>query len=89
MSKLKELCEANKPISCIKGKDADGGTVDFIDVPDNKVRLDAVKEVISLYNDYPVKQVAGTFKVEGSVSAETREAARAAIREMIRKGKVI
>ena len=51
MKKLKDLCEAQKAISCIKGKEADGGTVDFIDVPDNQVQLGAVKEVIALFGD--------------------------------------
>ncbi len=53
LTKLKDLCEATKPISCVRGKekDADGGTVDFIDVPDNRVQLDAVKEVIALFGD--------------------------------------
>ena len=54
--KLKELCEATKPISCIKGKEADGGLVDFVDVPDYRVQLDAVKTIIGLYGDNaPVK----------------------------------
>lgn len=57
ISKLKELCEATKPISCVKGKDADGGTVDFIDIPDNRIQLDAVKTIIDLYGDKaPTKQ---------------------------------
>jgi hypothetical protein len=50
-NKLKLLCEATKPISCIRGKEADGGTVDFVDVPDNRVQLDAVKTVIGMYGD--------------------------------------
>jgi hypothetical protein len=50
-NKLKSLCEATKPISCIRGKEADGGTVDFVDVPDNRVQLDAVKTVIAMYGD--------------------------------------
>lgn len=56
MRKLKDLCEATKPISCIRGKDADGGTVDFVDVPDNMVQLNAVRTVIDLYGDKkPIK----------------------------------
>ena len=54
MQKLKDLCEATKPISCIKGKEADGGTVDFVDVPDNQVQLGAVKTIIELYGDKAV-----------------------------------
>jgi hypothetical protein len=60
MTKLKALCEATKPISCIRGKEADGGTVDFIDVPDNQVQLGAVKEVIALYGDRAAEKVAVT-----------------------------
>lgn len=37
---LKEGLEANKTISAIGGKEANGGTVDFIDVPDHKTRKD-------------------------------------------------
>jgi len=54
--KLKSLCDATKSISCIKGKEADGGTVDFVDVPDNRVQLDAVKTVIGLYGDEAPKK---------------------------------
>lgn len=54
--KLKELCEATKQISCIKGKDADGGTVDWVEVPDNAVQLNAIKEVFSLSGERkPIK----------------------------------
>lgn len=56
LTKLKTLCEATKPISCIKGKDADGGSVDWVDVPDNTVQLNAVKTVISLYGDEAPKK---------------------------------
>ena len=65
--KLKALCECTKPISCIRGKEADGGTVDFIDVPDNSVQLNAVKTVIALYGDEaPAKH---TVDVAGSLMA--------------------
>ena len=57
MQKLKDLCEATKPISCIRGKDADGGTVDFVDVPDNAVQLNAVKTIIDLYGDAKPKKL--------------------------------
>jgi hypothetical protein len=51
LDKLNALLDATKPISCVRGKEADGGTVDFVDVPDNRVQLDAVKVVIALYGD--------------------------------------
>lgn len=57
MTKLKDLCEATKPISCIRGKEADGGTVDFVDVPDNAVQLNAVKTIIDLYGDAKPKKL--------------------------------
>ena len=37
---LKEGLEATRTISAISGKEANGGTVDFIDVPDHKTRKD-------------------------------------------------
>jgi len=37
---LKDGLEANRTISTISGKEANGGTVDFIDVPDHKTRKD-------------------------------------------------
>ena len=57
MQKLKDLCEATKPISCIRGKEADGGTVDFVDVPDNAVQLNAVRTIIDLYGDSKPKKL--------------------------------
>ena len=57
MQKLKDLCEATKPISCVRGKEADGGTVDFIDVPDNTVQLNAVRTIIDLYGDSKPKKL--------------------------------
>jgi hypothetical protein len=50
-TKLKSLCEAQKTVSCISGKDAGSGSVDFVEVPDNQVQLGAVKEVIALFGD--------------------------------------
>ena len=56
MQIIKECCEATKSISCISGKDAGSGSVDFVDVPDYRIRLDAVKQIIDLYGDKaPVK----------------------------------
>lgn len=56
LDKLKELCEATKSISCISGKDAKSDSVEFVDVPDHRIQLDAIKTVIDLYGDKaPVK----------------------------------
>mgnify|MGYP000877180121 FL=1 len=51
MKKLKDLCEATKPVSCVSGKDAGAGSVDFIDVPDNQTQLGAIRTIIDLYGD--------------------------------------
>ena len=68
MEKLKSLCEAQKTVSCISGKDAGSGSVDFVEVPDNQVQLGAVKEVIALFGDRAAEKkdvkVAGDLKIE-------------------------
>lgn len=51
LDKIKELCEATKTVSCVGGKDAGSGSIDFVDVPDYPVQLNAVKVVIDLYGD--------------------------------------
>ena len=66
IQKLKDLCEATKPISCQiinkagkdkSAKDADSMTTDFVEIPDNRVQLDTIKTIIDLYGDRaPVKQ---------------------------------
>lgn len=63
---IKECCEATKSISCNiinkpgkdkSPRDADSTTMDFVDVPDYRIRLDAVKTIIDLYGDKaPAKQ---------------------------------
>lgn len=55
--KLRDLCDATKQISCIKGKDADGGSVDWVEVPDNAVQLNAIKEVFSLSGESKPKKI--------------------------------
>ena len=57
LKKLKEFCEATKSVSCVSGKDAGSASVDFVDVPDYRIQLDAVKTIIDLYGDKaPAKQ---------------------------------
>ena len=57
IQKLAELMNATRTVSCVKGKDANSGTVDFVDVPDYPVQLNTVKTIIGLYGDNaPVKQ---------------------------------
>ncbi|MEN6337038.1 MAG: hypothetical protein ABFE01_22505 [Phycisphaerales bacterium] len=43
IDKAKELFDAKKTVSCVGGKDAGAGTVDFVDVPDYRVQLDTMK----------------------------------------------
>jgi hypothetical protein len=47
-NKLYSLCEATKPISCVRGKDAGPASMDFVDVPDNTTQLNAVKELVAI-----------------------------------------
>ena len=66
LKKLKEFCEATKSVSCVSGKDAGSASVDFVDVPDYRIQLDAVKTIIDLYGDKaPTKQ---TLDVSGEVA---------------------
>ena len=62
--KLGELLEAQKPISCIKGKEANGGTVDFVDVPDNQTQIKALDMAFELGDHYPSKKVTAEVKHE-------------------------
>ncbi len=50
-SAIKECLQATRSISCISGKEANGGTLDFVEVPDFGRRLDAAKVLIALYGD--------------------------------------
>lgn len=79
MRKLKALCEATKPISCIKGKEADGGTVDFVDVPDNQVQLGAVKTIIDLYGD----KAPDKHKIEHDLAADVPARIMAAVKGIV------
>lgn len=65
LKKLDELLECTRPISCIKGKDADGGTVDFVDVPDNPSQAKALDMLFTLGDYYPDKKIKQDLRVEG------------------------
>jgi len=69
LTKLDQLLEATKPISCIKGKDADGGTVDFVDTPDNQAQCKALDMLLSLGDYYPTKKFKGEVNHSGSIMA--------------------
>ncbi len=83
LDKLNQLLEATKPISCIKGKDADGGTVDFIDVPDNQAQAKALDMLLTLGDYYPDKKIKANVNVNADKAIF--EAAREALNEY-RKG---
>jgi hypothetical protein len=63
LEKLNQLLEATKPISCIKGKEADGGTVDFVDVPDNQTQVKALDILLTLGDHYPGKKIKAEVSV--------------------------
>lgn len=52
-SKLDDLVEAQRTVSAIGGKDANAGTVDFVDVPDNQVQLKALEMAFKLKDKFP------------------------------------
>ncbi len=66
---IDRLREATKPISCIRGKEADGGTVDFVDVPDNQTRLGATKFAAELAGYVGKKSVIDT-KLSGTIEVK-------------------
>lgn len=52
-SKLDELIEAKKTVSAVSGKDANAGTVDFVDVPDYQTQVKALDIALKLKARYP------------------------------------
>lgn len=50
-TKLSTLLDAKKTVSCVSGKDAAAGSVDFVDVDDCRVQLDTAKLLIDIYGD--------------------------------------
>jgi DNA-binding MarR family transcriptional regulator len=54
--KFIDLTEAKKVISAIAGKDADGKSTDFVEVPDNKTQLEANKAIARLMGLEPAKE---------------------------------
>jgi hypothetical protein len=48
LEKCDELFDAKKAVSCVGGRDAGAGTVDFVDVPDYRIQLDAMKLICEL-----------------------------------------
>jgi hypothetical protein len=67
LRKLGELLECTKSVSCIKGKDADGGTVDFVDVPDNPTQAKALDMLLTLGDYYPDKKIKANIRHTGSL----------------------
>lgn len=52
-SVLLDGLEANRTISTISGKEANGGTVDFVDVPDYAVRHKYLETGLKVKNKFP------------------------------------
>ena len=48
IKKLNEFMQAKKAVSVVSGRTADSGTVDFVDVDDYRIQLDALKLVCDL-----------------------------------------
>jgi dihydroorotase-like cyclic amidohydrolase len=53
-SVLLDGLEANRTISTISGKEANGGTVDFVDVPDYAVRHKYLETGLKVKNKFPL-----------------------------------
>jgi hypothetical protein len=68
LAKLNQLLESTKPISCIKGKEADGGTVDFVDVPDNQAQCKALDMLLNLGDYYPDKKLKHDVNLKGDLT---------------------
>lgn len=56
IQKLMDLKEAQRTVSAIGGKDANAGTVDFVDVPDNPVQLKALEMAFKLKDKFPTNK---------------------------------
>jgi hypothetical protein len=61
--KLQDLLEAQRTVSAVGGKDANAGTVDFVDVPDNPVQLKALEIALKLKDKFPSSKVDQTVTV--------------------------
>ena len=64
VGKLSELLEAQKTVSAVSGKDANAGTVDFVDVPDSPVQLKALEISLKLKDKFPTNRTDITSKGE-------------------------
>lgn len=53
LDKLNEGLEATRSISAIAGTEANGGTVDFVDVPDYAIRHKYLETGLKLKNKFP------------------------------------
>lgn len=68
--KHKELMEANKTVSCVAGKDAGAGTVDFVDVPDWSARAKGLDMYYSVRGAYAAKKLDATIRGDVSLIAQ-------------------
>ena len=66
--KISNLLDAKKTVSCVSGKDAGAGSVDFVDVDDNTVQLNTAKLASQLRGHLTEK--GGDTNINGSVIVE-------------------
>jgi hypothetical protein len=60
---LQDGLEASRTISAIAGSEANGGTVDFVDVPDHQTRHRFLETALKLKDRFPSSKVEGTVEV--------------------------
>jgi hypothetical protein len=69
LSKHRELLNASRTVSAISGKDANAGTVDFIEVPDSPVQVKALDLAYKLRGAYIDKlEISGEIRYHRVVS---------------------
>ena len=69
LSKHRELLNASKTVSAISGKDANAGSVDFIEVPDSTVQVKALDLAYKLRGAYIDKvEISGEIRYHRVVS---------------------
>lgn len=68
-NKINALMDAKKTVSCVSGKDAGAGSVDFVDVDDNPVQLNTVKLVCQLKGHLVEKQEVTIEGIENILKA--------------------
>ena len=70
---LQEGMKASKTVSAITGKDANAGTVDFIDVPDYSVRHKYLETAVKLKGKVPKENEGGNVNYHLHLEQERQE----------------